>query len=154
MREQLDALFGEFGKAIQIPELRLDENGECLLEFDGLGVSFSWDEPSTKLLLSAMLGEVPPEALAEVSSLLLRANFFFAETSGAALGMDPESRQVALCYTVPIHCLTFIQFHDEVECFVNLAEKWQARLKEAGQGEQGNVGSTSSEDFGLGGLRA
>ncbi len=80
---------------------------------------------------------------------LLAANFFGAGTGGAHLGMNRDAGMVALSRQLPLASLSGQELLQELEAFVNLAERWKSRLEELAAQNAGPEGEPDREATGF-----
>ena len=76
------------------------------------------------LLLTADLGQVPPDNAGSLFRLMLEAQHGFRETAGATFSIDGERDCFTLGRVVPYATLDEDVLFREVERFVNLLEAW------------------------------
>ena len=124
----LNNLLGEFGTAIGMPELELDEENRCNLMFDEVAVSFELSPDEASVFLYSYLGDVASNDSKAVFAALLDANYLFRGTMGATMGVDEASGRVVMIRSEDLSTLRLSRFQSLVEEFVNLAELWQNRL--------------------------
>ena len=123
----LNNLLGEFGTAIGMPELELDEENRCNLTFDEVAVSFELSPDEASVYLYSYLGDVAGNDSKAVFAALLDANYLFRGTLGATMGVDEVSGRVVIIRSEDLSTLRLSRFQSLVEEFVNLAELWQNR---------------------------
>ncbi|MBW2067592.1 MAG: type III secretion system chaperone [Deltaproteobacteria bacterium] len=119
----------ELGSQIGIPDLSFDENGYCCLLFDDIVVNVEADSDSEILFLYSNVGELPPEANAELYEMLLEENFLFRGTGGGALGIDKDTGIIAYAYQIPFDLVSSGNFEQILENFVNLVEDFTQRIE-------------------------
>lgn len=125
------SLITALGIDVGLPELRLDGEGRCVLDFDATRVTFEADEATEALFLYATLGLLPADAPVATMERLLAANLFWRGTGGATLGFDPASRRIVLAQSLPASRISEVAFKATVERFVTTAELWSASLTKA-----------------------
>ena len=76
------------------------------------------------LLLTADLGQVPPDNAGSLFRLMLEAQHSFRETAGATFSIDGERDCLTLSRVVPYATLDEDVLFREVERFVNHLEVW------------------------------
>jgi len=128
--EHLQLVLSDFGKAVGIEELALDENGYCCLKFDDTVVNVEASAESGQLFLYTNLGEIPPEKREAFYEMLLEANFFYKLTAGGVIGIDKDANIVSLAYQTPCAGLESRRFEKMLENFISVAETWSQKLKE------------------------
>ncbi|MGI6246774.1 MAG: type III secretion system chaperone [Pseudochelatococcus sp.] len=94
--------------------------------YDGLPVVISEDLRSgvSEVIVHAQLGEVPREHELEVYRILLEANVLWSATADATLGVNSDTRQVIICYRMPLAGLEPESFAAVIRFFVDVARKW------------------------------
>lgn len=127
--DEADALVAALGHAIGIPSLALDDDGNCLLRFDGTVVMLESEPEAQRLVLHAAIGTAPAHGREAVFARLLEANLLWKDTGGATFAYDPRSGRVLLMQAVPGATAPAV-FPDLVARFVDAAEAWTARLGE------------------------
>ncbi len=130
-------LLHELGSSIELDGLVPDEDGFCSLRFDGnLTLDMGVDEDTEALTISSILGEIPEERLAPVSTKLLEANLCWGGTGGSTLGVDPPTRTVVMAWREPIRNLDGQSFQMRLKGFIESAEYWQKQLTEVEEEEE------------------
>ena len=131
----LNNLLREFGSAIGIPDLQLDEEYRCNMMFDEVPVSFELGDGDESMYIYSLLGQVPDGGLERFYAELLHANYLFAESGGSTLGVDSKSGHVVLLREERLELLRLSRLESVVEQFVNVAEGWMSRLRSGGTNE-------------------
>jgi hypothetical protein len=91
------SLLEEYGRSVGLPALAFDAHGCVRLRFDGgADVNLELDTARDCIHLYSVLGSVPPGADGSLYERLLEANFFGADTRGAAHVIDPVRREFLL----------------------------------------------------------
>jgi hypothetical protein len=102
-RAKLDELLTAFGTAIGMPNLATEENGVCVLVFDGrTNLYLLVDHTTENLVLWSTIATLPADKAEPVLRALMRANLFWTGTQGATLGLMPDSDAVVLAIRRPI----------------------------------------------------
>lgn len=112
--------------------LAWDENDQCALSFDDdQGVIFTFDDVVGAIFINWVVGELPenPEDQAEAMRELLEANHEWRMTEGGALGVDPDTGYVTLCYRVDLTLDNPAVIQDVVVKLFNVTQHWQKTLK-------------------------
>ncbi|VBB42977.1 conserved hypothetical protein [uncultured Desulfatiglans sp.] len=126
--ERFKALIKRFGETIGIPDLDLDEDGYCCLEFDGHIVNIEFAPRSEEFFFYACIADLPETDRQALCEMLLEANFFFRGTHGATFGIDKPSKQIILAAKKPIAAVDGRLFESMMEDFVNATIGWKQRL--------------------------
>ena len=129
----------EFGETIGIPQLGLNDDRLCTLSFDDVIANLELSDDGTILTCYLWIAEVGAERRAEIALALADANYLFAGTHGATLGMNRSSGDLVLCAQFQDATLTRKSFEQSLENLVNLAQSWQQRVvKVSIQAEEAN----------------
>jgi hypothetical protein len=122
-------LINDLGLRLEIPELRLEDDGAVHLGFDGdLAVMIDQDPRFDGLVFSAAVGTVPENNPEFVENLLV-SNLFWQNTAGATLGLDPETRRAILAQVIPAGRLHSVEaLEAELTEFVATASRWQEAI--------------------------
>ena len=138
----MNNLLGEFGAAIGMPDLQLDEEFRCNMMFDDVPVSFELGEGDESVYIYSLLGRVPDDGRDGIHAELLHANYVFTENGGSTLSVDVQSGNVVLLREERLELLRLARLESVVERFVDVAEGWMRRL---------GGGATNEEDASHGG---
>jgi hypothetical protein len=125
-RQKLDQLLAAFGAMTGMAGLATEDNGVCLLVFDGrTHINLFADPASNDLIAWSNLGELPSEHAAATLKGLLRANLFGNGTRGGTLGMMPGNDDIVLSFRRPLATLDVEVLRDLIELAVETAEALQ-----------------------------
>jgi hypothetical protein len=126
---KLNDMLQAMGKELELPDLKLDEQGTCVLSFgEALMLKCALDSTGSGVTLYASVGSIPEEN-AEMAQRLLVGNYFWKETAGSRIGFDPEVLgNVTLTQCMPIDFLDEELFYKNVERFVNAIDYWNKRF--------------------------
>lgn len=129
-KENVSAALDTFCKQVLgIPMVELDEGGlRCLQFTEDLIVNVQYAEVTDSLLLYSNLGELPGSASPDLLREMLEANFFWRETGGATLSIQPDSKMVMLAYEEPAEATTPERFEEVLKDFAESANSWQQVL--------------------------
>jgi hypothetical protein len=130
MPSQFTDLMREFGAVAGLEDLVPDRNNECVLAIDSFLVTIC-ARNNEELLLYAAVGKLPEDGKDIFMARLLAANYFFAETGGAALGVSPLNGEVQLIYSERLQGLGVSAFTRILENFLARLEHWSAVCKVA-----------------------
>ena len=127
-------LVATLAQTLCLPDLALDAaHHHCVLVFDlDLVVNLEFKRADSRLILSCQLDELPANA-EPLTRELLAANLYWQRTRGSTLAVDEATNQVFLTYPVSVIETNAAGFEVIVEDFVNQAEYWRERIREAGQ---------------------
>ncbi|WP_159911052.1 type III secretion system chaperone [Pantoea sp. 18069] len=122
MHDPINRLLADFGNALGLDGLSLDESGYCCLSFDQVVVNIESVGESSLVLLYSSLGALPADAGPEVCRRLLEANYFFQGTAGATIGLDTASGAVAITRVVDAAGMDTLDWEAAIKAFVDAAE--------------------------------
>ena len=128
MHEHINRLLADFGNALGLQDLALDDKGYCCLSFDELLVNIEAVGDSALVLLYSSVGVLPADAAPEIYRSLLDANYFFQGTAGATVGLDLAAGTVALTRVVDTHGVQVLDWEGIIQGFVEAAESCARRL--------------------------
>lgn len=138
MHDHINRLLTDFGNALGLDGLSLDESGYCCLSFDEVVVNIESVGESSLVLLYSSLGALPADAGPEVYRRLLDANYFFQGTGGATIGLDTGMGAVAITRVVEAAGMEVLDWEAAIKAFVDAAEHGAGLLSaEPGSSEQG-----------------
>ena len=141
----LNNLLREFGSAIGIPDLKLDEEYRCNMMFDEVPVSFELGDGDESVYIYSLLGQVPDDGLERFYAELLHANYLFAESGGSTLGVDSKSGNVVLLREERLESMRLSTLESVAEQFVSVAEAWMNRLGNGASESPAPPGEPASE---------
>ena len=131
IKEQIQAMLDEISSAEGTPRFDLSEDDGCTASFgEGMMVRVQLRPHIPELDFTVPLGSVPEERRAAVYGALLASNFYWAETHGATLALEPETEQILLQYQENALTLTKERLQKTMEGFFSVAEEWKDRLDE------------------------
>ena len=132
--ETVNQILEEFGKSINLSDVRLNKDKTCVLCVDeDKNVQVTYNEANEALDFFASVGQVA-ENEKRCRNWLLKSNSEWALTKGAALAKGNGSSEVILEYRLPLLNLTKELFERTFEQFIGLVTVWEAYLRELGQG--------------------
>ena len=132
--ETVNQVLKEFGKSINLSDVRLNKDKTCILCVDeDKNVQVTYNEVNEALDFFASVGQIP-ENEKHCCNDLLKSNSEWALTKGAALAKGNGSSEVILEYRLPLLNLTKELFERTFEQFIGLVTVWEAYLWELGQG--------------------
>jgi len=130
VRAALDKLLGEFGAEAGIPNLATEENGVCILVFNGtLNINLIGDPRTGNLMAWSNIGTLPADRAEAALRTLMRANLFWRQTDGGTLGLMPDSEMVVLAMQRPLASLDVPQLQELIESMVLESEQLRAALE-------------------------
>jgi hypothetical protein len=96
---------------------------EVVLAFDGMEVTFHEDDDGRAVVVTADIGEMPPDEKGVFAELALQANYSFLGTT--ALSLDAEAGELFATTTLPLALASADALSAAVESLVNTAEEWR-----------------------------
>ena len=134
LEETVNQILEEFGKSINLSDVRLNKDKTCVLCVDeDKNVQVTYNEAQEALDFFASVGQVA-ENEKRCCNYLLKSNSEWALTKGAALAKGNGSSEVILEYRLPLLNLTEELFERTFEQFIGLVTVWKMYLLELGQG--------------------
>jgi hypothetical protein len=131
---QLAACLKAFGDDVGMPDLATEENGVCMLVFDGqLHINMMVDPRSGNLLMWATVGSLPSAGAEATLRALMRANLFWQDTDGGTLGLMRDSDAVVFALQRPMAGLDVPLLRALIETTVLRAEQFGAVLGDSGE---------------------
>jgi hypothetical protein len=126
---KLNGMLKAMGQELEMPDLKLDEQGICFLAFgEEFMLRCGLDASGRMVVLYACLGSLP-EKSSEFLQRLLVANYFWKETAGMRVGLDPEVMEdIVLTQVMAVDYLDEELFYRNVERFVNAIDYWDRLL--------------------------
>ena len=122
-RAKLDELLKKFGAATGATGLATEDNGVCVLVFDGhTKLYLLVDHTSENLVVWSNLANLPAGRAEPTLRALMRANLFWSGTQGATLGLMPDSDNVVLAIRRPIDGVDVEGLRDLIELMLERAE--------------------------------
>jgi hypothetical protein len=122
MHDGINRLLTDFGNAMGLDGLSLDDSGYCCLSFDDVLVNMESVDGSSRVLLYSSLGALPEDAGPAVCRQLLEANYFFLGTAGATIGLDGTTGAVAMTRVVDVAGMAVLDWEAVIKAFVDAAE--------------------------------
>ena len=111
--------------------LEIEDGVKVRVNFDDFALLITYLPGSERVLMAVAVADVPEGGVRlELYRELLRGNFLFGRTYGAALALDPAERFICLQAAQPLLTLTRDNFPDLVENFLSLAGEWRGRCLE------------------------
>ncbi|MDR0755872.1 MAG: type III secretion system chaperone [Puniceicoccales bacterium] len=120
-----------YGKEVGLPDLRLNEDNLCSLNFDSkINVDIVFRQEQDQCIFASKIGTIPLENKDMVFEELLKANAFGIATAGAILGIDPDNDSIVLSYVFITQSFVYELFKTVLSNFVNLVEEWMQKLED------------------------
>lgn len=131
MHDGINRLLTDFGNALGLDGLSLDDSGYCCLSFDDVLLSIESVGDSSLVLLYSSLGTLREDAGPAVCRQLLEANYFFQGTAGATIGLDGTTGAVVITRVVDVAGMEVLDWEAVIKAFVDAAESCAGRLDAA-----------------------
>ena len=97
--EDFSEYIPKYGKEIGLPNLELNENGVCSLNFDGqVNVDIIYSKENKQSIFASPIGNIRPDADEKYFEHLLISNAFGTETGGSLIGIETEENRIVLSY--------------------------------------------------------
>lgn len=132
--ERFSNLVNQLAKALDIPKLDADEEGNYELVFDGK-YNVKIGQISSKFCslesTIARLGSSESENQATLAQLL-KMNVLQLPNCQTRLTVDESGKEVVLFEQAKVAELSFDEFHDRIENFVNRVEWWSINQDDRG----------------------
>lgn len=122
-------LIGDFAKRVGLEGLVPDGEGCVYVQFDDRAVCFREVPDAASVAIYAPVGVLPPQANAQLLTLLMRANYLGRGTGGATLSQAEDGNTILLHQVIPLAALDGESFANAVEGFVNVLGEWHANLQ-------------------------
>ena len=120
--DTFDTCMDAFARAVGVVLPERPGGDSVVLSIDGLEVEFREDTDSRTVVLSAEIGEMPPDAEGVFAALALQANF--SSLGGTALSLDAEAGELFATASLPLALADPDALSRAVESFVDTAEEW------------------------------
>ena len=119
-----------YGREVGLPNLKLNENGVCSLNFDGkINVDIVYNKDNDQCFFASPVGTVPADGREEFYRQLLVSNAFGIENGGAVLGIEEGEERVVLSYTFIASTFSFELFKTVLGNFVTMVENWMDKYE-------------------------
>jgi Tir chaperone protein (CesT) family len=146
-RESIDALIQEFGAAVGVPEMALDE--DAYLAFtspEGVLVNVDYFEDDASLVLYTTIGELFDDFRFAFYDEMLKANLFWELTLGATLCVSPDGEHALLTACVSTGDLDTVQLTNFFQHVIRLTLIWTDRLRQLAAGEDAAEATPAPRD--------
>jgi hypothetical protein len=147
-RALADSLVTRLGVAAGLPELVLDDEGTCSLEFDGsIVLNLGFDDRDGSLMLFSKLPTLADDKLAFASRLMLEANHFGSGTGGGMFSLAKGLALPMLSRRLFVRQIDSSEFEQIVTEFVGLVELWTKAFSDFYEGGTVEPPSTAADEF-------
>lgn len=119
------ALLRDFAAHVGLDPGILAETQEVVMAGIAIGLAFEGDEHHGDLLYFADLGAPSPERALPVYKALLEANHFWVGTSGATLGLQPDTGRVICCGSMGVAGADGADLAVRLDAFIDTLLFWQ-----------------------------
>ena len=119
-------LLTEFANEIGLQPLdQFLETEEVVIDDVTVSLFFEGDEELGDVVFFSLLGKPSAERLPAVTRVLLEANYLWAGTGGATLGMSPDDGTVIIAARLPLDTLNGAALASLLDSFVDSASFWR-----------------------------
>lgn len=126
MNPAYPALLSAFANAVGLPDAEaFVRTEEVVVDDITVSLYYEGDENIGEVVCFSLLGKPDAANLAKVSQVLLEANYLWAGTGGATLGMSPEDQKVMCAVRLQIDGLTGESLASTIDAFVDTASFWK-----------------------------
>ncbi len=127
---EFEELIGDFAQRVGLKGLTPNDEGCVYVQFDDRVVCMREVPDAASVAIYAPVGVLPPQANAQLLTLLMRANCLGRGTGGATLSQAEDGNTILLHQVIPLVALDGESFADTVEKFVNVLGEWYANLQD------------------------
>ena len=126
MSQAYKNLLSEFANEIGLQPLeQFLETEEVVIDDITVSLYFEGDEDLGDVVFFSLLGKPSGERQPAVTRVLLEANYLWAGTGGATLGMSPEDGTVIMAARLPLDTLNGAALASILDAFVDSASYWR-----------------------------
>ncbi|MBY4599475.1 CesT family type III secretion system chaperone [bacterium BD-1] len=126
MNPAYPALLSAFADAVGLPDAgAFLKTEEVVVDDITVSIYYEGDESIGEVVCFSMLGKPDAADLPKVSQVLLEANYLWAGTGGATLGMSPEDQKIMCAVRLQIDGLTGESLASTIDAFVDTASFWK-----------------------------
>lgn len=119
-------LLTEFAREVGLqPIEQFLETEEIVIDDLTVSLYFEGDEELGEVVFFSLLGEPSSERMSSVTRVLLEANYLWAGTGGATLGIRPDNGAVCIAARFPLDTLNGRALASLLESFVDSASFWR-----------------------------
>jgi hypothetical protein len=120
----------ELSEKLKIAGLEVDEENSCYMAFDGkYFVKCSLDVEKEQATFLAYIGALPDDKAVYYRGLL-ESCYFWADTAGANVSLDPSDGTLTLIQRCDMNMTSSLEFYKLLEKFVNAMEHWDTKRLE------------------------
>ena len=125
-----DTVLKEYGESLGFSDMTRRADGLCSFYYKNtnLTISMQTDQKEERVVLLSQIGGVDPDDLDERIIDLLKANYFWSETNGATLSIDPEGGGVFVAMQLLVHMLDAESFSKVIDSFQEVALNWAQKI--------------------------
>ena len=120
--ETFDTCMDALASALELTLPDRAENDPVILSIDGTEVTLREDAAGQWVVITAEIGEMPPDARGVFSALALQANY--ASLGATELSLDAETGDLFATTSLPLALADPDALSRAVEALVNTAEEW------------------------------
>ena len=141
-------LIDKFGAQLGVEGLKLDGDGICRIDVDGMVIAFREIPEGNEVITWAEVGEPPPEGRERLYQVLLESMFMGQGTAGCLFSYERDSGKLFLHRTDSLVLLDDRRFVQNLESFVNLLDMWRRLIADFRPGAE-DAGVSPQEESGL-----
>ena len=143
----IDLLIDELGKELELPGLRLSDEGACVIGTENsLEIVLNYVEDDDLLVTYASLGRIPDEKREMVYEALLKGNFGFQNARGTTFGTTARGRQVVLQSYTRVEPLDVTSLTATLDHFSHWASLWAEIIQDIGSEPDGGASVVPPSD--------
>lgn len=139
-------LMRDFGQIIGLEGLVPNDDNECVLEIDNFIVTLS-GQGDDFLLIYSTVGTLPEKNREDLYARLLSGNYFFAETGGATLAVNPDGGDIQFLYGVNVKGMDAGALSRIMENYLDRLEHWSGVCKDGAKGRAAEDQPSSLRPF-------
>ena len=142
----MDRLIRDFGNSYDLADLELDDRGYvCIVSEDGVVLNIDYFEEDEALVFYTTVGEIEDGHRLTLYEEMLKANFFWENTAGATLCIDPNATLALLTASITVTDLDLPKMLIVMDHFTRLTWAWSDRIREI-TGEATSLGDAAGQD--------
>ncbi len=127
MQARFEKLVQDFSISLQFEKTALNEDGECVVGIDDHVVRIALQDEY--IMVYTSFWKVPDHCKEEIYFRLLMGNYFYSETGGATLGVNPTTKDVQLIYRERLSEINCSLLHNIVENFMQRVDYWKNKCE-------------------------
>jgi len=129
------------------PVERFLETEELVIDDITVSLYFEGDDEVGEVVFFSLLGIPAEDRMAEVVRVALEANYLWAGTGGATLGISPDTSHVVIAARLPLDTLSAPALASLLDSFVDTASFWRRYV--SGELKQADLAAVPHMDFAI-----